>query len=278
MQSSILTVCNPKGGVGKTTTATNLAGILADLKQRVLLIDADTQPTASSYYTIERRADLGLTALVQAPYSATGNIDLNQYISKSSINGLDVIISDDPAGRISTWIQQTPDGRTRLRATLRKAQHDYDFIIIDSQGAMTALLQTAVIAGDLLLSPVPPRLMDTREFNRGAVQLMQDLAPLKDLGIPIGNLYGLVYRVDRTNDSKNYANLLISTAWEASRIPVRFLETLVPDRVAYREAATAQVPVSRIDAHARQVMCNVVAELWPHLGDKAQDHAKEMPV
>jgi chromosome partitioning related protein ParA len=216
--------------------------------------------------------------LVQTPYSSTGNIDLGQYISKSSIEGLDIVVSDDPAGRLSTWIQQTPDGRTRLRATLRKASHDFDFIIIDSQGAMTALLQAAVIAGDMLLSPVPPRLMDTREFTRGAVQLMQDLAPLRDLGIPIGNLYGLIYRVDRTNDSKEYAKLLISTAWEASRTPIRFLETLVPERVAYREAATAQVPVSRIDPHARQVMCSLVAELWPHLADKAQQHIKEMPL
>ncbi|MCU7886285.1 MAG: ParA family protein, partial [Candidatus Thiodiazotropha sp. (ex Lucinoma annulata)] len=141
---------------------------------------------------------------------------------------------------------------------------------------MTALLQAAVIAGDQLLSPVPPRLMDTREFTRGAVQLMQDLAPLRDLGVPIGNLYGLVYRVDRTNDSRSYANLLISSAWEASRVPIRFLETLVPDRVAYREAATAQVPVSRHDPHARQVMCNLVSELWPHLADKAQQHAKDV--
>ena len=276
MQSSILTVCNPKGGVGKTTTATNLAGLLADLGQRVLLIDGDTQPTASSHYPLAQRASLGLTGLVQTPYSSTGNIDLGQYISKSSIKGLDIVVSDDPTGRLSTWIQQTPDGRTRLRTTLRKASHDYDHIIIDSQGAMTALLQTAVIAGDILLSPVPPRLMDTREFTRGAVQLMQDLAPLKDLGIPIGNLYGLVYRIDRTNDSRNYAKLLISTAWEASRVPVRFLETMVPERVAYREATTAQVPVSRIDPHARQVMCSLVSELWPHLADKAQAHIKEM--
>ncbi|MET0076102.1 MAG: ParA family protein [Candidatus Thiodiazotropha lotti] len=276
MHGTILTVCNPKGGVGKTTTAANLAGLLADLGQRVLLIDGDTQPTASSYYAIEQRAPQGLTGLVQIPYSPSGSVDLGQFISKSSIQGLDVVVSDDPTGKLSTWIQQTPDGRTRLRATLRKASHNYDFIIIDSQGAMSALLQAAVIAGDMLLSPVPPRLMDTREFTRGAVQLMRDLAPLKDLGIPIGNLYGLVYRVDRTNDSKNYANMMTSMAWEEYRIPVRFLSTLVPERVAYREAATAQIPVSRMDAHARLIMCALVAELWPHLADIAQAHTREM--
>ncbi|MCG7867534.1 MAG: ParA family protein [Candidatus Thiodiazotropha taylori] len=274
MHGTILTVCNPKGGVGKTTTAANLAGLLADLGQRVLLIDGDTQPTASSYYAIVQRAPQGLTGLVQMPYTASGSIELDQFISKSSIDGLDVVISDDPTGKLSTWIQQTPDGRTRLRATLRKATHNYDIIIIDSQGAMTSLLQAAVIAGDMLLSPVPPRLMDTREFTRGAVQLMQDLAPLKDLGIPIGNLFGLVYRVDRTNDSRNYAKILTSMAWEQYRIPVRFLSTLVPERVVYREACTAQTPVSRMDSHAREIMCELVTELWPHLSDAALAHSQ----
>jgi chromosome partitioning related protein ParA len=274
MHGTVLTVCNPKGGVGKTTTAANLAGLLADIGQRVLLIDGDTQPTASSYYAIIHRAPQGLTGLVQMPYSSSGSVELDQFISKSSIDGLDVVVSDDPAGKLSTWIQQTPDGRTRLRATLRKATHNYDIIIIDSQGAMTSLLQAAVIAGDMLLSPVPPRLMDTREFTRGAVQLMRDLAPLKDLGIPIGNLFGLVYRVDRTNDSRNYAKILTSMAWEQYRIPVRFLSTLVPERVVYREACTAQTPVSRMDSHACGIMCDLVTELWPHLSDAAQAHSQ----
>jgi chromosome partitioning related protein ParA len=276
MHGTVLTVCNPKGGVGKTTTAANLAGLLADIGQRVLLIDGDTQPTASSYYAIKQRAPQGLTGLVQMPYSPSGSVELDQFISKSSIDGLDVVVSDDPAGKLSTWIQQTPDGRTRLRSTLRKASHNYDIIIIDSQGAMTSLLQAAVIAGDMLLSPVPPRLMDTREFTRGAVQLMQDLAPLKDFGIPIGTLFGLVYRVDRTNDSRNYAKILTSMAWDQYRIPVRFLSTLVPERVVYREACTAQTPVSRMDSHAREIMCDLVTELWPHLSDAAQEHSREM--
>ncbi|PHS58356.1 MAG: chromosome partitioning protein, partial [Alcanivorax sp.] len=48
----IVTICSTKGGVGKTTTTANLGGILADAGQRVLLVDADIQPTLSSYYPL----------------------------------------------------------------------------------------------------------------------------------------------------------------------------------------------------------------------------------
>ena len=57
-----VTVCSTKGGVGKTTLTANLGGLLADLGARVLLVDADVQPTLSSYFPVERRSPAGLYA------------------------------------------------------------------------------------------------------------------------------------------------------------------------------------------------------------------------
>ena len=62
-----LTITSTKGGVGKTTLAANLGGLLADLGLRVLLIDADVQPTLSSYYPLSARAPKGLFALLTEP-------------------------------------------------------------------------------------------------------------------------------------------------------------------------------------------------------------------
>jgi len=61
VQQLPVTICSTKGGVGKTTFTANLGGMLADLGQRVLLINADIQPTLSSYYPIEETAEQGLT-------------------------------------------------------------------------------------------------------------------------------------------------------------------------------------------------------------------------
>jgi len=58
-----VTVCSTKGGVGKTTLTANLGGLLADLGARVLLVDADVQPTLSSYFPVERRSPAGLQGL-----------------------------------------------------------------------------------------------------------------------------------------------------------------------------------------------------------------------
>ena len=138
----VLTVCSTKGGVGKTTTTANLGGFLADAGQRVLLIDADIQPTLSSYYPLTQRADAGLHQLI-----TTGNIA--ESISKTAIPGLDIVISDDPEGIVENWILHTPDGRVRMRHALRDLT-DYDVVLVDTQGAVGPLQDVGVLAGDLL--------------------------------------------------------------------------------------------------------------------------------
>jgi len=258
----IITIANPKGGVGKTTTAVNLGGLLADLGYRVLLIDADIQPTASSYYPLADPSASALTALLQAPFAEQPQLRLKQFATPTSIERLDVVVSDDPGGRVNRWIQDTPDGRQRLRFALRRAHNPYDFILIDSQGAMSALLHTAVIAADTILAPVPPRLIDVREFQRGILQLLQDLAPMTHMGIPVAPVYGLVYRADRTRDSRSFAELLTTKAWDTGS-PIRFCQTVIPDRLVWREAANRGLPVHRINPDAAAIMHALVDELFP---------------
>ncbi len=63
-----ITIVSTKGGVGKTTLTANLGGLLADSGYHVLLIDADPQPTLSSYYALKENADNGLTHfLINSP-------------------------------------------------------------------------------------------------------------------------------------------------------------------------------------------------------------------
>ena len=103
-----LTIVSTKEGVGKTMVAANLAALLADIRQRVLLVDADPQPTLSGYYPIADLAAGGLTRLI-VDASAEGTV------SRTHIAGLDIVVSDDPEGRLQNWILHTPDGRVRLR-------------------------------------------------------------------------------------------------------------------------------------------------------------------
>ncbi len=260
-QQLIVTVCSTKGGSGKTTISANLGGILSDLGQRVLLVDADIQPTLSSYYPLEEKSEHGLTRLI-----TEGNAD--SCISKTSA-GCDLILSDDPEGQLQNWILHTPDGRVRLKYALSKL--DYDIILIDTQGAVGPLQDAAVLAADFLVSPIPPEILSAREFARGTVSMLERLRPMQFMGAPVGPLYGVIYRMDRTVDARRIAEKLRKESYGPSRGTIRILDTVVPTTVAYRDAASARVPVHLWESRysstpsTRETMLDMVAELFPDL-------------
>ena len=80
-------IISTKGGVGKTTLAANLSAALADLNQRVLIVDTDTQQSLSKYYDLSEQAEFELVQLIKS-----GNP--SGCISKTNIQNLDVIIID----------------------------------------------------------------------------------------------------------------------------------------------------------------------------------------
>ena len=264
-----ITITSTKGGVGKTTLTANLGGLLTDLGQKVLLVDADVQPTLSSYYPLEQQAERGLSSLI-----TEGVVE--GVISRTAIPCFDLILSDDPEGMLQNWILHTPDGRVRLKHLLARFDQDYDFILLDTQGAVGPLQDSAVLAADLLVSPIPPEILSAREFARGTVQMLDRLRPMAFLGAPLGPLRGLIYRMDRTVDARRIAQELCREAYGPSKGAITILDTVIPNTVAYREAATARVPVHRWEPQrqgptlsARDAMLTLVSELFPHLSDKA---------
>lgn len=262
-----VTITSTKGGVGKTTLTANLGGLLADLGFKVLLVDADAQPTLSSYYPLDTRAERGLSTIITE--ATTDGV-----VSRTAIERLDLVLSDDPEGMLQNWILHTPDGRVRLKHLLSRFDPDYDFILIDTQGAVGPLQDTAVLAADLLLSPIPPEILSAREFARGTLQMLERLRPMACLGAPVGPLKGLIYRMDRTVDARRIAHELCRETYGPSKGAVTILKTVIPGMVAYREAATARMPVHRWEpqrsgptASAHDVMRAFVRELFPHLSD-----------
>jgi len=260
----ITTVFSTKGGCGKTTTTANLGGILASLGYKVLLIDADPQPTLSSYFPIKKAAPRGITPLIR-PESG---VDIASCISETTIPGLFIVRSDDPNGDLITYTQQTVVARYRLKSILKQLT-EVQFILIDSQGANTTLLQTAVIAADLLLSPISSDAVSSREFLRGTLPLVNELREMEAYGTPpIGNLYGLLYKMDRTRDSQGIVRELTDETFFPSEARVRIMETIVPSRVAYRMSATEKRPVHEIDADAKLIMLDLAKELYPAVASR----------
>jgi chromosome partitioning related protein ParA len=124
----VVSIISTKGGVGKTTTAANLGGLLADAGVRVLLVDLDVQPTLSSYYELAQRAAGGIYELL-----AFNERDLGLIVSRTVIRRLDLILSNDLRGELGTLLLHAPDGRLRLRHLLPALAPHYDVILIDTR-------------------------------------------------------------------------------------------------------------------------------------------------
>lgn len=262
-----ITIVSTKGGVGKTTITANLGGILADSGYRVLLVDADPQPTLSSYFALSYRAEQGLVDFII-------NSATKQAITQTDIENLDIVVSDDPDGKLRDWIRDAPDGRVRLKHVLSYLDNAYDFVLIDTQGAVGPLQDAAVAAADFMLSPIPPEILSAREFVRGTVSMIKRLEPMARLGAPIGPLRGVIYRQDRTVDARLIADELRRASFTPSKGAITILETVIPNSVVYREAATQKIPVHRLEKtrkgpslSARETMEELARELIPNLPD-----------
>ena len=262
----VISVVSTKGGVGKTTIAANLGGLLADAGLRVLLLDLDSQPTLSSYYALSQKAVVGAYEFFALNLTTPA-----QFISKTVITGLDLILSNDDQGRLGSLLIHAPDGRLRLRNLLSILRPHYDLLLIDTQGARSVLLEVALLASDLALSPITPEMLAARELRRGTLKLLSELEPFSHLGISPPPLRLLLNQVNANRvDSRMIINGLRESFAKVTNISV--LDTVVPDRVAYLNAASLGLPAHRIETRqsrerrsssALETMQALAIELFP---------------
>lgn len=267
----VVSIISTKGGVGKTTTAANLGGFAADAGLRVLLLDLDVQPTLSSYYELVHRAPAGIYELL-----AFNERDLGRLISRTIIPGLDLVLSNDDRGELNTLLLHAPDGRLRLRHLLPALAPFYDLVLIDTQGARSVLLEMAVLASDTALSPVTPEILAARELRRGTLQLIEDIAPFRHLGIEPPPLHLLINRVPPVSANARLIQQTLRQMFQEQG-GVQVLDTDVPAIEAYPRAAIRGLPVHRVEYRqapgrvapaAIATMCALAEELFPQWRDR----------
>lgn len=237
----VIAVISTKGGVGKTTTAANLGGLVADAGLRVLLIDLDVQPTLSSYFELTHRARGGIYELL-----AFNEQRPEQLISRTVIEGLDLILSNDDRGELNTLLLHAPDGRLRLRHLLPTLAPLYDLVLIDTQGARSVMLEMALLASNMALSPVTPEILAARELRRGTLQLIEDIAPYRHLGIEPPVLHLLINRVHPVSSNARLIQQALREMFQ-EHVGADVLDTNVPAIEAYPRASTRGLPVHRIE-------------------------------
>lgn len=243
----IFTIASTKGGVGKTTLTANLGALLADMGLRVLLIDADVQPSLSKYFPLSPPQPVaGLTEVI-----VRGEV-IAESITPTVYPNLHLVASDDPEGRLPNWLLGRIDRGFRLRQALRAGlvPSAYDCVLIDTPGAIGPLQDAAVMAADVLVSPITPEILSAREFRDGTMELLARLEPGSALGAPLAPVKAVIYRQDRTADARLIVAGIVCEFDRPHDEPhgalhhrVSLLKTVVPHAKAYKEAATLRIPV-----------------------------------
>ena len=145
----IISVVNQKGGVGKTTTALNLAAFLAEHGKFVLLVDLDPQANATSGLGVDHAS---LPACVYN--SLVGSHSARNLIHQTEHDGLKLLPASQSLAGASVELVNAEEREHFLRKALLEVRNDYDYIIIDNPPSLGMLTLNGLVAADSVLIPV----------------------------------------------------------------------------------------------------------------------------
>jgi chromosome partitioning protein len=196
-----IAVANQKGGCAKTTTAVNLAAALAELNQKVLLIDLDPQANASQWLGAAND-ERGVFELFTTKVLASG------LLVETNTKGLTLLAGSRSLASIEKSLAGELAVETRLKRRLTALNGlEFDFVLIDTPPTLGLMTLNALCAAEQVLIPVTTHVMTLS----GVAQLMQTFEDVKEVLNPELSLLGLLpCRVDqRTRHSKEIIDALI---------------------------------------------------------------------
>jgi len=229
-RARIVAIANQKGGVGKTTTAINLATALAAAGHRVLVIDLDAQGNASTGLGIERKA-----RAVTSYELILGEAELESAVVTTEIPGLFIIpASQDLAG---ADLEFTTRERREflLSRAIRSRVGDYDAVLVDCPPSLNLLTINALVAADSVLVPLQC------EFYalEGLSQLMRTIERVQRALNPRLDLQGVVLTMyDQRN---NLCDLVAADV--RGHLGAKVFDTMIPRNVRIAEAPSHGKPV-----------------------------------
>lgn len=229
-----IAIANQKGGVGKTTTAINLATALAAVRKKVLIIDLDPQGNASTGLGID-----GQSREINAYHVLIGEQPLQNAILDTSIPGLHVVPSGVDLSGAEIELVDIEDRLYRLKTAMSGATDQYDYVLIDCPPALGLLTVNALTAADAVLVPLQCEFFALE----GVSHLVRTIDRIKKSYNPTLEIQGIVLTMfDKRN---NLSDAVASDVREYFGDIV--YDTVIPRNVRVSEAPSHGKPVLLYD-------------------------------
>lgn len=234
----VIAIANQKGGVGKTTTAVNLAACLAAQGRKVLLIDSDPQGNATSGLGFDKRD------VKKCVYDTLINdVPMADALKHTAYENLDVVPATIQLAGAEIELVSLMNREGRLKNVLERVKHDYDYVLIDCPPSLGLLTINALTAASSVMIPVQC------EFYalEGITMLMNTIQLVQRNLNPALKLEGVVMTMF---DSRT--NLAQDVVEEVKKyFNTKMYKTIIPRNVRLSEAPSHGVPVIDYDAKSK---------------------------
>ena len=232
---TVYAIANQKGGVGKTTTAVNVAACIAEAGYQTLLVDVDPQGNATVGIGADRQDGLGLYDVL------SGDADAPEAIRTTEVERLSLLASTPDLAGATMELPRLPGSETRLRDALAPVRHTYSYTLLDCPPSLGPLTVNALVAADRVIVPV-----QTEYFAlEGLAGLLDTLALIQRELNPRLTVAGMLLTM---HDART--KLAQDVEAEVRRhFPALVFDTVIPRNVRLGEAPSFGRPVIHHDPH-----------------------------